>query len=69
MISGRKWDRDKVTKETLEYMQETWLNKLCAMALTALGSIPMFLDNNASCLVIMLPITVSLFFSRKNWIG
>lgn len=52
-----------------DYMGETCLNKLAAMALLGIGWFVTYLDNDATVLVFMLPIAIYMFFTRDRMFG
>lgn len=51
------------------YWRRTWKNKVCALALLAIGTVPVIIDQDATALVLMACFTVPMFFSRENWIA
>ena len=66
-VYGTKWSKRKTTS-FVEYIEETWKNKLCAIALALGGLVPMMYDNDATAFVFVLFIAVPMFFSKKSWI-
>lgn len=66
-ISGKKWSRRK-RMSFVEYIEETWRNKLYAIIMISIGAVPIVYDNDATVFMLMLIIGVPLFFSRKNWV-
>lgn len=52
----------------VEYMRETWLNKLCAIAIMLAGSLPMIHDGDGTALILFAIFAIPLFFSSKNHI-
>ena len=52
----------------VNHIRKTWMNKLAAIFLVAVGSLPVFLDNgDASALVIFTMLAIPMFFSKKSW--
>lgn len=51
------------------YWIRTWKNKVIAIALLLLGTVPVFMDQDATALVLMACFAVPMFFSRENWIA
>lgn len=50
------------------YWKRTLKNKLYALALLALGVIPILIEGDATLLVLAAFIAIPMFLSRKNWI-
>lgn len=57
-------------KRFVRHLRKTWKQKLCAMALAAVGVLSAMLsEGDATALIIMLFIAVPMFFSnRTDWI-
>ncbi len=47
---------------------KTFKNKLYAVGLMLCGSVPTFLEQDATALVFIGMISVPLFFAKENWI-
>lgn len=52
----------------VDYINRTYINKLCAVALLICGMIPMTIENDSTALLILSIFAVPLFFSSKNHI-
>lgn len=44
-------------------------NKICAVIMVAIGTVPVFLEGDGTCLVLFLLLGIPLFFSKENMIG
>lgn len=58
----------KLVKRFKRYINETYSNKLWALALITLGVCIAGISGDSTCLIFMLVIGVPLFLSKKNWI-
>ena len=52
----------------IEYIEETWKNKLYAIAMMVASTVPIIYDNDATALVFMSFIAIPMFFSKKSWV-
>ena len=50
------------------YWIRTWKNKVSAIALLVLGSVPIFMEHDATAFVLMSCFAVPMFFTKDNWI-
>ena len=50
------------------YWMKTWKNKACAIALLALGMVPVYMERDATAFVLMACFALPMFFSKDNWI-
>lgn len=44
------------------------VNKLIALALVAIGMVPVLLDKDGTFLVLALIISVPMFFAKRSWV-
>ena len=52
----------------VNYIRKTWMNKLAAIFMVAVGSLPVFLDNgDASALAVFTMLAMPMFFAKKSW--
>lgn len=49
------------------YWIKTWKNKVSAIALLALSSLPIFIDQDATAFVFMCCFAVPMFFTKYDW--
>ena len=59
----------KLVKRFVLYMLETWKQKLWALVLMACASVPMFIDGDATALVLVALFAVPGFFVKSRWIN
>ena len=52
-----------------QYLKRTWKNKLAALGLLFTSMVPIWLDRDATILVLMLIVIVPLFFTSKDCVG
>ena len=50
------------------YIRRTFKNKLCAIVLLGIGALATIPDGDATFFVLILFITIPLFFTKENWI-
>ena len=48
------------------YIRRTYKNKICALALIIVGMGPIYLENDATFMVVALLFGIPLFFSKEN---
>lgn len=58
----------KILKAIKKNLRRTYKNKLCAIALIIIGFLPIYIENDATVLVVSLMIGIPLFFSKQNHI-
>ena len=51
------------------YLKRTWKNKLVALVLLMVSTIPIWFDRDATMFVLMLMIAIPLFFAKENHVG
>ena len=51
------------------YLKRTWKNKLVALLLQLVSLIPIWLDKDATILVLMIPFSIFLFFAPWDCMG
>ena len=51
------------------YLKRTWKNKLVALLLLLTGLVPIWLERDATILVLFFGIIVFLFFANRDYIG
>ena len=61
-------NKERKMAERARYWEETYKNKICALALIWLGGIGTFISGDGTALVLFACIAVPMFFSKKNWI-
>jgi hypothetical protein len=61
----QKKNERKVMKD---YLKRTWKNKLVALGLLAVSSIPIWLDRDATILALMLVAIIPLFLANRDYI-
>lgn len=49
-----------------EYLKNTWKNKLVAILIMAVGCVPIWLEGDATILVLTLILSIPLFFTKQN---
>lgn len=59
--------KSKHSKRRGGYWRRTWKNKACALIVLAVGTVPVFIDHDATALVFMACFAVPMFFSREDW--
>lgn len=59
--------RERRIRRFVRYMHRTFKNKLCALALVAVGAVPMIMDRDATAFVFMLIFGGCMFFSNEDW--
>lgn len=52
----------------VRYWRETIRNKAYAIAMLAIGFVPVIIDNDATFLIIAGFIAIPMFFAKENWI-
>lgn len=52
----------------VDYMYETFENKICAIVMIVVGAFTAMLSNDSGALVVLSLFAVPLFFARKQWI-
>lgn len=52
-----------------DYLKRTWKNKLVALGLLVVSSIPICLDRDATILALMLIAIIPLFLANRDYIG
>lgn len=52
----------------IRYWRRTLKNKLYAIALLAIGAVPVIIIKDATLLILLAFIAVPMFFSNENWI-
>ena len=50
------------------YWRRTWRNKVSALALVAIGMVPVFIERDGTFLLLALMLGIPMFFSQENWI-
>lgn len=58
----------RMFKKFWEYMLETYLNKLLALAMVSFGYLTAQVGNDGTFLVFALIFSIPLFITKKNWI-
>lgn len=66
MNKGRS--RKRRESRFAKYMRRTYKNKLCAIAMIAVGIFSAYILKEASGLLFISIVAIPLFFSRENWI-
>ena len=67
MTRSERRRKRSVVARFVAYMEETWQNKLGAIALICGGLVPVYMDGDATALVLFGFFAVPLFFSRQNY--
>lgn len=60
--------RNQLILKGVAWFMKTFKNKLYAVGLMLCGSVPTFLEQDATALVFIGMIAVPLFFAKENWI-
>lgn len=50
-------------------LKRTWKNKLAAIVLLAMSSVPIWVDRDATIFALMLVVAIPLFFARRDYVG
>lgn len=58
----------KIIKAIKKNIRRTYKNKLCALALIIVGICPIYLENDATFMILALLFGIPLFFSKQNHI-
>lgn len=58
----------KILKAIKKNLRRTYKNKLCAIALIIIGFLPIYIENDATVLVVLSMIGIPLFFEKENQI-
>lgn len=56
----------KTARKIVRYIKETYVNKLMAMLLLIIGCLPLWIDNDATLLILMSIFALPLFFARHS---
>lgn len=59
--------REVKANRFVNYMRETWKNKITAIALILAGMIPVWIDRDGTALLFFACIALPTFFAKKNW--
>ena len=57
----------KHTRRVVRHFRETLKNKLSAIALLIVGTIPVMIDGDGTALVFLGCIAIPMFFAKENW--
>lgn len=49
------------------YMRKTWKNKIVAIAMILAGLLPVWIDGDATALLLFGCIAIPTFFAKENW--
>ena len=52
----------------IKYMKETIFNKIIAIIILVVASVPVWLDRDITALVLISIFAIPLFFAKNNWI-
>ena len=52
----------------LQYLKRTWKNKMIALLLLVVSLVPIWLEGDATMLVLMSPVVIALFCANQNYI-
>lgn len=53
----------------IRYWRRTWRNKVSALALIAIGMVPVLIDRDGTFLIVALMLGIPMFFAKKNWVS
>lgn len=59
--SSSKWE------QWIFEQRKLLMNKLCALVLIGIGALPVFIEKDATVLVLFLFFAIPMFFSKENW--
>lgn len=51
----------------VRYFKETAKNKLSALAIVGIGTVPMILDHDGTFMIFALIVAIPLFFAKESW--
>lgn len=68
MKKKRMTNRERRVKHFIRHMKETYKNKICAIAIIALGMVPIIIEGDATATVLLWMFAIPMFFARKSWI-
>ena len=49
------------------YMRKTWKNKIVAIVMILAGLLPVWIDGDATALLLFGCIAIPMFFAKENW--
>lgn len=58
---------EKLAKKFVRHMFKTWWNKVCAIALILVGSVPVWLDGDGTALIVLSIFAIPMFFAKEDW--
>lgn len=63
----KEYRKQKAKEGFINYLCETWKNKLIAIALVCISMVGIAIEKDATALVFMTFIAVPMFFSSRDW--